>query len=67
MCDNGKGRSTVVTFACGEANIVSVEEPSMCEYKMLVSLPGLCDHPAFGKPDDGTEQLWYLELSKVCI
>lgn len=38
-------RSVVVQLECGEENeIVSVEEPSTCEYEMKVRSPLACTH-----------------------
>ncbi|XP_012288053.1 glucosidase 2 subunit beta [Orussus abietinus] len=43
-CWNGPSRSTVVTLICGKENkIVSVTEPSRCEYAMEFSTPAVCN------------------------
>lgn len=43
-CWNGPARSTIVTLSCGiENKLVSVTEPSRCEYAMEFSTPALCN------------------------
>ena len=46
-CWNGPARSTVVTLTCGiEHKLISVTEPSRCEYAMEFSTPAVCKlHP----------------------
>ncbi|XP_034933878.1 glucosidase 2 subunit beta [Chelonus insularis] len=42
-CWNGPARSTVVDLRCGTENkLVSVSEPSRCEYAMIFTTPALC-------------------------
>ena len=42
-CWNGPVRSTVVTLTCGiENKLLSVTEPSRCEYAMEFSTPAVC-------------------------
>lgn len=42
-CWNGPARSTVVTLTCGiEHKLISVTEPSRCEYAMEFSTPAVC-------------------------
>lgn len=62
-CDAiGAPRKTNVHFVCASnAGIQSVEEPSTCVYKVVLSFPELCDHPDFLK-QEGVEQPWYLQL-----
>ncbi|KAL6259018.1 hypothetical protein P5V15_008940 [Pogonomyrmex californicus] len=46
-CWNGPARSTIVTLSCGTENkLVSVSEPSRCEYAMEFSTPALCNPSA---------------------
>lgn len=43
-CWNGPARSTIVTLSCGTENkLISVTEPSRCEYAMEFSTPALCN------------------------
>ncbi|KAK9294408.1 hypothetical protein QLX08_010966 [Tetragonisca angustula] len=43
-CWNGPARSTVVNLSCGRENkLVSVTEPSRCEYAMEFSTPAVCN------------------------
>ncbi|XP_029155850.1 glucosidase 2 subunit beta [Nylanderia fulva] len=43
-CWNGPARSTIVTLMCGiENKLISVAEPSRCEYAMEFSTPALCN------------------------
>lgn len=43
-CWNGPTRSTIVTLSCGiENKLISVTEPSRCEYAMEFSTPALCN------------------------
>lgn len=48
-CWNGPSRSTVVRLSCGKENqVVTVSEPSRCEYEMEFKTPALCtkvEHP----------------------
>ncbi|XP_014467688.1 PREDICTED: glucosidase 2 subunit beta [Dinoponera quadriceps] len=42
-CWNGPPRSTLVTLSCGtETKLISVTEPSRCEYAMELTTPALC-------------------------
>lgn len=42
-CWNGPPRSTLVTLSCGtEAKLISVTEPSRCEYAMELTTPAVC-------------------------
>lgn len=42
-CWNGPARSTIVTLICGMENkLLSVAEPSRCEYAMELSTPAVC-------------------------
>lgn len=42
-CWNGPPRSTLVTLSCGTENkLISVTEPSRCEYAMELTTPTLC-------------------------
>lgn len=42
-CWNGPPRSTIVTLSCGtETKLISVTEPSRCEYAMELTTPALC-------------------------
>lgn len=42
-CWNGPARSTMVTLICGMENkLLSVTEPSRCEYAMELSTPAVC-------------------------
>lgn len=46
-CWNGPARSTIVTLSCGTENkLISVTEPSRCEYAMEFSTPALCNPSA---------------------
>lgn len=46
-CWNGPARSTIVTLSCGTENkLMSVTEPSRCEYAMEFSTPALCNPSA---------------------
>lgn len=43
-CWNGPARSTLVSLTCGRENkLMSVTEPSRCEYAMEFSTPALCN------------------------
>ncbi|XP_043253304.1 glucosidase 2 subunit beta [Colletes gigas] len=43
-CWNGPARSTVIDLSCGKENkLISVTEPSRCEYSMEFSTPALCN------------------------
>lgn len=43
-CWNGPARSTIVTLTCGiENKLMSVTEPSRCEYAMELSTPAICN------------------------
>lgn len=43
-CWNGPARSTIVNLSCGRENkLISVTEPSRCEYAMEFSTPALCN------------------------
>lgn len=43
-CWNGAVRQTEVKVVCGPENkVISVEEPSMCRYKLLFETPAVCD------------------------
>ncbi|XP_076235961.1 glucosidase 2 subunit beta [Calliopsis andreniformis] len=43
-CWNGPARSTIVNLTCGKENkLISVTEPSRCEYVMEFSTPALCN------------------------
>ncbi|XP_017879297.1 glucosidase 2 subunit beta [Ceratina calcarata] len=43
-CWNGPARSTMVSLVCGKENkLISVTEPSRCEYAMEFSTPTLCN------------------------
>lgn len=43
-CWNGPARSTDVHVVCGaETRVMSIEEPSMCTYKMVLETPGVCE------------------------
>lgn len=43
-CWNGPARSTIVNLSCGKENkLVSVTEPSRCEYAMEFSTPVVCN------------------------
>ncbi|KAG5501855.1 hypothetical protein JKF63_04125 [Porcisia hertigi] len=44
MCWNGVRRNVELRLVCGPENkLVQVEEPSMCNYRMLFETPALCD------------------------
>ncbi|KAJ1674756.1 hypothetical protein EV182_002625 [Spiromyces aspiralis] len=46
-CWNGPSRSIMVTLECGEVNeIISVVEPSKCEYNARILSPAACPLPA---------------------
>ena len=52
QCDlTGELRATTVQFVCGEAadQFVSIKEDRSCHYKVVISTPRLCRHPAFSK------------------
>ncbi|KAJ3413355.1 hypothetical protein HDV05_008137 [Chytridiales sp. JEL 0842] len=57
-CWNGPARSVEVTVSCdAETKVLSVSEPSKCEYAMKITSPAVCDEDllkAFGK---GHEEL----------
>ncbi|XP_066583587.1 glucosidase 2 subunit beta [Prorops nasuta] len=43
-CWNGPARSVIVSLICGTENkLISVSEPSRCEYAMELSTPALCN------------------------
>lgn len=51
-CWNGPTRSTIVTLLCGTENkLISVTEPSRCEYAMEFSTPALCNPSAMETAD----------------
>ena len=46
-CWNGPARSTIVSLSCGRENkLISVTEPSRCEYAMEFTTPALCNPSA---------------------
>ncbi|XP_057318949.1 glucosidase 2 subunit beta [Microplitis mediator] len=46
-CWNGPARSTMLDLRCGKENkLVSVSEPSRCEYAMIFTTPALCNPDA---------------------
>ncbi|XP_024884606.1 glucosidase 2 subunit beta [Temnothorax curvispinosus] len=56
-CWNGPARSTIVTLSCGTENgIISVTEPSRCEYAMEFSTPALCN-PSAAESSDRHDEL----------
>ena len=79
---DSKPRCTTVSFACleGDDTLISLDEPAMCEYSMLVGTRLACEFPQFPKvsahaayqqpqreekaPDDGSED-WFLTLSEL--
>ena len=51
-CWNGPARSLRVKFTCGaEEKILSVQEPSKCEYLMEMQTAALCDESVVPRPD----------------
>ncbi|XP_046837336.1 glucosidase 2 subunit beta [Vespa crabro] len=55
-CWNGPARSTMVTLICGKENkLISVMEPSRCEYAMEFATPALCN-PTM-EPKDSHDEL----------
>lgn len=55
-CWNGPARSTMVTLLCGKENkLISVSEPSRCEYAMEFATPALCNPSA--EPQDTHDEL----------
>ncbi|KYN00477.1 PREDICTED: glucosidase 2 subunit beta [Cyphomyrmex costatus] len=55
-CWNGPARSTIVTLSCGTENkLISVTEPSRCEYAMEFSTPALCNPNAAETADKHDE------------
>lgn len=43
-CWNGPARSTIITLSCGKENmLISVTEPSRCEYAMEFLTPAMCN------------------------
>jgi protein kinase C substrate 80K-H len=43
-CWSGPARSTEVRVVCGPTNeVLSVDEPSMCTYKMVFQTPAICE------------------------
>ncbi|XP_043501870.1 glucosidase 2 subunit beta [Polistes fuscatus] len=54
-CWNGPARSTIVNLSCGKENkLISVTEPSRCEYAMEFVTPALCN-PSTEKQDTHDE------------
>ncbi|KAG7198189.1 hypothetical protein KM043_005603 [Ampulex compressa] len=52
-CWNGPSRSTMVNLVCGKENkLLSVTEPSRCEYAMEFSTPALCSPIVEGDAHD---------------
>lgn len=44
-CWNGPDRSSLIRFTCGESNkLVSVDEPSRCEYSFEFQTPAMCQN-----------------------
>lgn len=55
-CWNGPARSTIVTMLCGTENkLISVTEPSRCEYAMEFSTPALCNPSSADSADKHDE------------
>jgi hypothetical protein len=59
QCDlTGETRSTTVHFICGESDqFVSIKEVRSCHYKVIVSTPRVCRHPAFSKEIPNTVKI----------
>uniref|UniRef100_A0A7S3PQW6 MRH domain-containing protein n=2 Tax=Aplanochytrium stocchinoi TaxID=215587 RepID=A0A7S3PQW6_9STRA len=68
------GRTSRVEFVCDKnLRLLSVEEISTCNYRLIVSTPIVCGHPEFSQASEiitednkGVEaQSWFLELTEM--
>jgi protein kinase C substrate 80K-H len=60
-CWNGPARSLQVSLECGDTEkVLSVSEPSKCEYLMTMQTSALCDDSALSK--NGADKIVHEEL-----
>ena len=53
QCWNGPKRSVEVEFVCGlEQKVMKVDEPSMCEYQVVIATSAVCPIKKIRDPND---------------
>ncbi|CAL7934550.1 unnamed protein product [Xylocopa violacea] len=61
VCDlNNKPRKIKVLYVCyrhGKHELFSIEEPSSCEYEVIVLSPWLCNHPDYNPQATGENEI----------
>lgn len=68
--NNAPARKTFLQLTCGSSpQVISLEEPKTCVYRIRLELPDVCGHSGFAqeidnneKDEGGPEEAWILEL-----
>jgi len=58
-------RSTAVEFTCSDdVRVISLQEPSTCQYRLIIGTPEVCGHSAFVAVT-GNWETWVLEIDEM--